>query len=156
VKTLREQIADHPIFVGMSPEHLDLLAAGASEAKFEAGTTLFREGQPAGQCFLIQSGRAALEAHEPANGTMAIETLVPGDVLGWSWLFPPFTWHFRASALEPTKALVLNGGHLLVVAEDDKSFGYEIMKRVAQVVIHRLQSTRRRLAAQQLEGALEG
>jgi CRP/FNR family cyclic AMP-dependent transcriptional regulator len=77
-------------------------------------------------------------------------------MLGWSWLFPPFAWHFRARALEPTNAIVLNGAHLLIAAERKRDFGYELMKRVAQVVIHRLQATRKQLLDQQIESALEG
>jgi hypothetical protein len=85
-----------------------------------------------------------------------VQILGPGDVLGWSWLFPPFTWHFRALALEPTNAIVLDGAHLLVTAERNRDFGYELMKRVAQVVIHRLQATRKQLVDRQLESALDG
>lgn len=87
----------------------------------------------------------ALEAHEPAAGTQPVQDLEAGDVLGWCWLFPPFVWHFRARALEPTSTIVLSGGHLLMAAERDPDFGYELIKRVAQVVIHRLQATRKRL-----------
>ena len=79
-----------------------------------------------------------------------------GDVLGWSWLFPPFSWNFQARAIEPTSAIVLSGAHLLVTAEGNHDFGYELMKRVAQVVIHRLQATRKQLLAIQVESALEG
>jgi CRP/FNR family cyclic AMP-dependent transcriptional regulator len=82
--------------------------------------------------------------------------LGPGDVLGWSWLFPPFVWHFQARAVEPTTLLVLNGAGLLVSAERDHDFGYELMKRVAQVVIRRLQATRKQLLEQQVQSALEG
>jgi CRP-like cAMP-binding protein len=156
MKTLKDLISDHPIFAGMNDKHLDIIASGAGKATFEPGQILIQEGEPAGQFFLIKSGRVSLEAHEPANGTAEIEILGPGDVLGWSWLFPPFTWHFRARALEPTETVVLNGGHVLVAAEEDKAFGYEIMKRVADVLIHRLQATRRRLGAQQIEEALHG
>ena len=139
-----------------SSDLLAVLAEGAKAAAFKAGDVLFREGEPANQFFLIQSGKIALETHEPANGTMLVQTLGAGDVLGWSWLFPPFVWHFQARAIEPASVIILSGAHLLATAERRHDFGYELMKRVAQVVIRRLQTTRKQLLALQVESALDG
>ena len=148
MKRLREVIAEHPFFRDMKPEHIDIAARGATEAKFKPGQMLFHEGDPANRFYLIQSGEIALEAHEPADGTVLIQELGPGEVLGWSWLFPPFVWHFQARTVAPTRAIVLSGGHLLAAAEGDHEFGYELMKRVAGVVIQRLQATRKELLAE--------
>jgi CRP/FNR family transcriptional regulator, cyclic AMP receptor protein len=156
MKTLTESITKHPFFNGMKPEHLTVFTKGAKSTAFKAGDVLFREGEPASQFYLIESGNIALEAHEPADGTVLVQTLGAGEVLGWSWLFPPFAWHFQARATEPTNVIILNGAHLLGTGERDQDFGYELMKRVAQVVIHRLQATRKELLAQQIESALDG
>lgn len=138
----------------MKPEHLKILSESASEARFEPGQVLFRQGEPADQFYLIECGKVVLEAHEPANGTVLVQTLGAGEVLGWSWLFPPFNWNLQARALEPTEAILLNGAHLLVASERDRDFGFELMKRIAQVVIHRLQATRQRLVTLSLESTL--
>jgi CRP-like cAMP-binding protein len=140
-----ESIFKHPFFRGMRPEHLRLLAQGARVRQFDVGELLLREGEPANQFYLIESGKIALEAHEPCNGTLLLQTLGAGDVLGWSWLFPPFTWHFQAKATEPANVIILDGAHLLSTSERDHEFGFELMKRVAQVVIQRLQISRKRL-----------
>lgn len=148
MKIAQEVIKEHRFFRGMKPEYLEMVASGSAEVKFEANEIVFREGQPAGQFYLIESGQVALEVHEANRGAIRVQTLGPGEVLGWSWMFPPFVWHFQARALEPTTAIALNGGRLLRKAEDDKAFGYDLMKRVAQVLIERLQATRRRVASQ--------
>jgi CRP-like cAMP-binding protein len=140
----------------MRPEHLAMLAEGAKVGQFKTGEMLFREGEPASKFYLIESGKILLEAHEPAGGTTLVQTLAAGDVLGWSWLFPPFVWHFQARAVAPSSVIILDGAHLLVSAEHDHDFGYELMKRVAQVVIRRLQATRKQLLASQIESALNG
>lgn len=145
MKTLREAIAGQSLFHGMRPEHLAVLAEGAEELEMEAGHMIFREGQPANRFYLIERGKIALEAHEPANGTRLVETLGAGEVLGWSWLFQPYSWRLQARVVEPAKLIALSGAHLLVKAEEDHDFGYELMKRVAQVVIRRLHATRRHL-----------
>ena len=156
MKTIHESIRKYSFFDGMRPEHLAVLAEGAKEAQFNAGDVLFREGEPANKFYLLESGKILLEAHELAGGTAPVKTLEAGDVLGWSWLFPPFRWHFQARAVEPSSVIVLSGANLLVSAERDHDFGYELMKRVAQVVIRRLQDTRKQLLQQQIESALEG
>jgi CRP-like cAMP-binding protein len=153
---LHETIRRFAFFDGMQPAHLAVLSAGAGEAEFKAGDVLFREGEPANRFYLIQSGKIALEAHDLAYGTVPIQTLGPGEVVGWSWLFPPFVWHLQARALAPTEVVILDGAHLLVTAERDRDFGFELMKRVAQVVIHRLQATRKQLLAAEVESALQG
>jgi CRP-like cAMP-binding protein len=140
----------------MKPAHLDIVVHGAGEAKFEAGAMLFREREPANRFFLIQKGKVLLEAHDPADGTVPVQELGVGDVIGWSWLLPPFAWHFQARVLEPTEVIVLDGAHLLVAAERDNKFGYELMKRIAQVVIGRVQATRKQLLAREVESVLKG
>jgi len=149
------QIVEHPFFKGMKPEHLALVLAGATCASIKAGQILFRQGEPASRFYLLQRGRVLLEARAPADGSAEIQTLDGGEVLGWSWLFAPFVWQFQARALEPGEAIVLDGAHLLVEAERDHEFGFELMKRVAQVVIHRLQATREQLLSTQLESTLK-
>lgn len=155
MKDLEQIITSHDLFLGLDPHHLAILASHAKEAEFKAGELLFRQGEPANQCYFILKGKVSLEAHEPADGTVPVQTLGPGDVLGWSWLFPPFVWNFQARAIEPTEVIALSGGHLLSSAERDREFGYELMKRVAQVVIKRLQSTRKQLLERQIVPALE-
>jgi CRP-like cAMP-binding protein len=156
IETLNEAITQHPFFHGMEPEHVAVLTEGARAIEFKAGDVLFREGEPANQFYLIESGQVAVEAHEPGQGTKVVQTLCAGDVFGWSWLFPPFAWHLQARAVDRTAVIVLNGAHLLVTAERNHDFGYELMKRVAQVVIHRLQATRKTLLAPPVESALAG
>jgi CRP/FNR family transcriptional regulator, cyclic AMP receptor protein len=156
MKTLDEAITKHAFFRGMKPEQLAVLTTGARAADFKAGDVLFREGEPANQFLLIESGQIALEMHEPAGETVIVQTLSAGEVLGWSWLFPPFSWHLQARVLEPTNVIVLSGAHLLINAESNHDFGYELMKRVAQVVISRLQATRKQLLAVQAESAMKG
>ena len=153
---LQQRITSHPFCRNLKPEHLAIVTESAREVKFKAGETLFREGEPASQFYLIENGRVTLEAHDPVDGTAPVQDLAGGQVLGWSWLFPPFTWHFQGRAVEATTAIAVNGGHLLAAAEGDPSFGYELMKRVAGMVIQRLQATRKRLLAAQLESAMEG
>lgn len=86
-----------------------------------------------------------LEAHTSGRGLAPIQTLGPGDVLGWSWLFPPYYWHFDARALEPTEAVFFHGTPLREECESDHDLGYELVKRMSAVMMRRRQATRRSL-----------
>lgn len=142
----------HPFLAGLEEGHRQAFLQGAREQTYEPGEVIFREGDPASTLYLIESGRVALESGATACPTL-IQTLGDGDVLGWSWLFPPFAWHFQARATEPTRVICCDGGHLLVQAEENPAFGYAVMRRFSQLVIQRLQATRRKLA--QAQAALQ-
>ena len=135
----------HPFLVGMEKEHVRMLLEGAKAQQFQPGEILFREGEPADSFFLIESGEIALESHCPGDGEIHIQTLHDGDTLGWSWLFAPFAWNFRARVLKPARVIRCDGGHLLVLTEEDEHFGNQLMKRIAHLAIQRLQATREQL-----------
>ena len=139
----------HPFLAGMDARHLQTLLHGAKEQQFDSGEIIFREGEPANTLYLIESGRVALETTSPGGGTTLIQTVGTGDLLGWSWLFPPFAWQFKARATQPTRAICCDGGHILVHAEEDPVFGYHVMRRISQLVIKRLQATRKQLVKKQ-------
>jgi len=145
VKAVESVIADHPFLRGLKPEHLRLLSDNAMRMRYEAGELIFREGDMANRFYLIEQGRVSLESHRRDEAPVAVEIIGPGDALGWSWLFPPYYWHFDARALEPTTTIFLYGTRLRERCEQDRDFGYEMMKRMTQVVIHRLQATRKQL-----------
>lgn len=141
-------IADHPFLRGLSPEHLEILADCAMQTQFEPNQMIFHEGEVANRFYLILEGKVALESSARDGGAVSIETIGPAEVLGWSWLFPPYYWHFDARAVEPTRAIFFYGTRLRERCEDDHDLGYELIKRTAQVLMQRLQATRRQLLEQ--------
>ena len=145
MRTIDTLIHDVPIFHGMSQEALELLAGCATNVRFADGEVLFREGDDADVFYVIRHGRVALDMYVPARGPVTIETLDPGEVIGWSWLFPPYRWHFDAKALGLVRATVFNAECLREKCTQDTAFGYDLMSRFAQVAIERLQWTRLRL-----------
>ena len=138
-------LTDFPLLSGMSSAQLALVEASAKEVSFTAGERVFAEGQPANGCWLVLCGCVAVDATIPGRGQVVVQTLSAGDVLGWSWLTPPYRWHFGARAIEPTTAILLATGQLQTLAEQDPSFGYALATRLLVVVLDRLQATRARL-----------
>jgi CRP-like cAMP-binding protein len=145
MRRLETVLAEVPLFEGMDAERLELLAGCASNVHFEPGEVLFREGDEANAFYVIRGGTVALETFVPARGGMTIETIDAGEVVGWSWLFPPYRWHFDARALVHVRATALDGACLRGKCDDDPALGYDLMRRFAQVMIERLQWTRLRL-----------
>jgi CRP-like cAMP-binding protein len=145
VHALDEIIASSPVFAGMAHDDLTLIAGCARNVGFEAGELLVREGQPAADFYLVRKGRVALAVHTPERGGLVVDSADPGEVVGWSWLFPPYRWHFDARAAEEVRAISFDGECLRGKCDLDPRLGYELMQRFAQVMIDRLQNTQLRL-----------
>src|SRR6266705_6786276 len=143
-KELDAQVATHPFLIGMSVQHIRLLADCAMRSHFEAGQVIFREGESANRFYLIEHGKVALES-STLGDPIKIEEIGDGDLLGWSWLFPPYAWHFTARALERTMAIFFYGTVLREYSEKDHSLGFELFKRMSAVMLRRLQAARQKL-----------
>ena len=145
METLEGIVAEHPFFKDLAAEHVRLITGCASNVRFEAGRFIFREGAEAQEFYLIRQGHVGLEMFAPERGHITVETLGEGDILGWSWLIPPYTWHFDARALELTRAIALDGKCLRKKCEEDHDLGYELMRRFLGVLTLRLEATRLQL-----------
>jgi len=141
-RNLEALLRQHTFFKGMPEAWIDTMAGCASEASFVAGRMLCRQRQPADKFFLIRSGRVAVEVALPDRDPLMIQTVEPGDVLGWSWLFPPYEWNFDARAVTDVDAIAMDGRCLRGKCEADPALGYDLMKRLSAMVIARLQATR--------------
>jgi CRP/FNR family cyclic AMP-dependent transcriptional regulator len=145
MENLERMLTEHPFFKGLNKRCLQLLVGCASNVRFDAGQVIFREGEEADLFFLIRHGKVAVETFAPNRGAVIIQTLGEGDLLGWSWLIEPYRWRFEARAVELTRAIALDGACLRGKCEEDHELGYELMRRVAHVIEHRLQATRLQL-----------
>jgi CRP/FNR family transcriptional regulator, cyclic AMP receptor protein len=145
MRALDELIADSPVFAGLGPAQLELIAGCARNEHVGADTLLFREGAAADRFFLIRSGAVAMEIAAPAGGALVIETLHDGDVAGWSWLFPPYRWHFDGRTTMPTSLIAFDGSCLRGKCDADHELGYQLMQRFAASLVERLQATRLQL-----------
>jgi len=138
-----EAILRHHAFLGGLDEAACSLVHGcAKHVTFEAGAYLFREGEPADELYLIRHGRVALEVSVPERGTLTFQTLGPDEVVGVSWLVPPYRWAYDAKALELVRAVAVDALCIRDACERDHDFGYALMKRFVPVLIERLQATR--------------
>jgi CRP-like cAMP-binding protein len=138
---LERIVREHPFFAGMKEEYTNLLAGCAKNARFEAGQYLFHEGDTADQFYLLRSGRVALQISAPEKA-LTIQTVGESEIVGASWLVPPYRWGLDAKALELTRAIAMDAACLRGKSEDDHSLGYELMKRFMPILIQRLQASR--------------
>jgi len=145
MEKLNRILEDHPFLKGLDNKYIQLVAGCASNLKFEEGEFLFREGEEANWFFIIRQGKVALETFASERGSLMIDTLNEGEVLGWSWLIPPHFWHFDARAVEQTRVIALDGKCLRGKCETDHTLGFELLKRFASIIEQRLEATRLQL-----------
>ena len=143
---LEAQVAAHPFFIGMSAHYIRLLSDCALATRFEKDQVIFHAGETANRFYLIESGKVVLEsAADAGSAPVIIDTIAAGDLLGWSWIFPPFIWHFTARAVQPTSSIFFYGTILREYCEKDPKLGYELFKRMSEVMMRRLQRARTEL-----------
>lgn len=145
VRDIAALLADHPFFAGLDEDVLALLVGCAENAHFRAGEVLFRSGTPADRFFVVRTGRVALEVVAPGRVPLVVETADAGEVVGWSWLVPPYQWFCDGRAVEETSVVALDGACLRAKCATDPSLGFQLLSRVTLVMYERLQATRLRL-----------
>ena len=145
MENLERIIAEHPFFEGLDSEFTKLMVSCASNVRFKAGTYILKEGDPANTFYLIREGKVAVEVFAPQRQPIIVATLSVGELLGWSWLLPPFQWKFHARAIDGVRAIALDGKCLRTKCEENHDLGYAVLKRFAQIMEHRLEATRLQL-----------
>ncbi len=144
MKHIRDFLVEAPFFKGMTDAHLDLLAGCGRLARFKAGDLLATEGAGADSFYLIREGEVAIESHIP-GGALTVSKVECQGLVGFSWLFPPYRSQFDARAVTDVAAVQLDGACLRRKAAEDHEVGYELMRRFAEIMLHRMQATRRQM-----------
>ena len=134
-------LQEYPFFSGLSEAHLKLITANARDVELPEGHCIFREGDPANEFYVIHQGLVSVELVIANRGLSTLQTVDKGEVLGWSWISPPYRWHFTARTLRPTHALVLDAHWLRAQCEEDHDLGYEMLKRLVNMIAARLDAT---------------
>ena len=147
IEPMATRVALHPFLAGMNRSQLNLLTDCAMVVHFNPGQLIFNEGELANRFYLIETGKVDLESSARPGRPVIIDKVGAGDLLGWSWMFPPYVWHFTARAAEPTNAIFFYGTILREYCEHDHSLGYELFKRMSAVMIKRLQAAREKMLA---------
>ena len=139
------ELADHPFLRGMADGHLAVLSRVCWVAPVRQGHLLFAEGDTAHRFWLIRTGHVSLDLHAPGDRQLIVETLGQGDLLGLSWLVPPYQWQFSATAVHDTMTFEFNADAVREACGSDPGLGYQLLQRVMSAASSRLQATRIRM-----------
>jgi CRP-like cAMP-binding protein len=145
MRQIEDLVREVPAFEGLAAEHQALIAGCGQNKVFAAGEQLMREGDAADVFYVIRTGAVAMEIFAPQRGAITVETIGPGELLGWSWLVPPYRVHLDARAMDETHAIAFDAACLRGKCDQDPALGYELMKRFVPVIVERLAATRVRL-----------
>lgn len=138
-------LKDNSIFSALDPGEIEFLASAATAEHMEPGHVVFRHGERARDFFLILSGEVAIEIPAIEGPTLFLQHLKPGQVLGWSWLIPPYQWSFMARTEQPVDVIRFDGATVLERCESDAEFGYHILRAFSAMMSERLGQARRRI-----------
>lgn len=144
-ESLVNSLMQYQFFAGLAPETVEFLAANATVTNLEKEAILFEHGQTADRFYLIRAGRITVGVPAIEGPSLEVQTLGAGEVLGWSWLIPPYRWNFRGRIIEATEVVEFDGKPILERCERDPAFGYPLMKRFAALMSERLEAARRKM-----------
>jgi CRP/FNR family transcriptional regulator, cyclic AMP receptor protein len=139
---LERIVMAHPFFAGLEAELGQLVSGCARNLRFNRDQYLFHEGDAANEFYLIRHGAVALEILPPGQSSVVFATEGEGELVGTSWLIPPYRWRFDARAVELTHAIGIDARCLRDKCEADHHLGYEMMKRFLPVIVKRLDEAR--------------
>lgn len=142
METMDQILGKHPFFEDFPPDLRKIVSGCARNCRFDANEYLMREGAPADRFFLIRHGKVSLEITAPGRPPIIVTTLHEGEVVGASWLAPPYRVMFDSRAMDLTRAVSIDAKCLRGKCEADHSLGYEMMKRFLPLLAQRLQATR--------------
>ena len=145
METLAILLAENPLFKGLDPQFLTALTECASNATFEPGHMIFRQGEVADRFYVLRERTASLEWFRLEPGSIPLQTMQGGDILGWSWLVPPHKWRFDARCVTRVRAFALDAACLRDILQKDPRLGYALLERFAMLLEQRLQATRLQL-----------
>ena len=145
IEGLERIVREHAFFAGLDDGFCKLVCGCAKNVRFEAASFILREGDSADEFYLIREGRVALEIHAPGKHEIVFQTVGPGEIIGVSWLVPPYRWSYDARAIEPVRAISLDARCLRGKCDADHDLGYEMMTRFVPILVQRLQATRLQL-----------
>lgn len=142
MKSIFELLKEHPFFYGVNEAYLNLIAGCGRNVVFSPDSYIARENDQADTFYLIKKGKVGIETFIPQKKPLILQTLNEGDILGWSWLFPPYKWTFDIRSIDEVHAIALNGKCLRDKCEEDPRLGYDLMKRFASIMTGRLRTAR--------------
>lgn len=145
MKEILDLLKEHPFFDGLKPKNLELVVGCSRNVHFKPGDVIFRRGEPADRFYVLREGKVAVEIHSPDQQELVIQTIGKGEILGFSWLFPPYRWTFDARALQTVRATAVEGECLRNKCEEDYELGYRFTTKFAQIAVKRLHATQLQL-----------
>jgi CRP-like cAMP-binding protein len=143
-----EYLAAHEFFAGLNQDFIDILSEFGIEKHIKAGEALFQQGKVADKFYLLRNGKVSVQVPALVGPPLELQVLGENQILGWSWLIPPYRWNFQARAVEDTDLIEFDGSAILARCEKDTDFGYELFKRFTGLMSARLEAARLKMMDQ--------
>ena len=147
-QSIEDYLSEHAFFSGLDDSFVKFLSNSAAELQIKKGEVLFKQGTHADKFYLLRNGQVSVQVPALMGPSLEIQSLGEDQILGWSWLIPPYKWNFNARAVEDSELLEFDGAVILARCEEDPKFGYELFKRFAALMSERLDAARQKIMDQ--------
>lgn len=153
--TRKQVLRECQVFSALSDAELEKVASSVVEKEYEAGTTLFQQGDSATELLVIEEGKVALQMTLPKeqgqmSKRLSVDVVSKNEVVGWSAIVEPHVYTLTAVCLQKTKVLSISSIKLRGLLRDNPKMGFEVIQGLIKVVASRLDETRHVLASERL------
>ncbi len=151
----KQVLKECEVFSTLSDAELEKVSGSILEKEYEAGTTIFQEGDNAEELLILQEGKVAVQMTLPKaqlemSRRITVDVVTRNEVVGWSAIVEPYMYTFTAVCLQKVRALSISGTKLRWLLRDNPEIGYEVLKGLIKVVASRLDDTRHVLVSERL------
>ena len=147
-QSIEDYLSTHTFFSGLDDSFVKFLSNSATGLQIKKGEVLFKQGTHADKFYLLRNGQVSVQVPALMGPSLEIQNLGEDQILGWSWLIPPYRWNFMARAVEDSELLEFDGSAILARCEEDPRFGYELFKRFTALMSSRLDAARQKMMDQ--------
>lgn len=142
MKKIVDILCEHSFFQELSKEHLEFIAGCGKNVVFKEKQVIAAPGDAADEFYLICHGQVAIIQESPQHKPFIYQTLGDHEILGLSWLIPPYRWTVLAQTTQPTTAIALNGACIREKCEKDPTLGFKLMRHLVQILVANEHATR--------------
>jgi CRP-like cAMP-binding protein len=138
-------LKEHPVFQRLSEVYLHQIAEHMRVIRLDAGVTLFQEDESAQHFYIVMEGTVDLYSDLDGDNEQWVQMIDVGEVIGWSWLVPPYRWAFSAKTRDGALLMEFDADAIRELCDRDPAFGYGTMKQICTLMLGRLHTVRNQM-----------
>ena len=128
-------LAKLPIYQGLSPRDLEVLASVTRRREYTRGGTIFREGDPSDRLLVVLDGLVKITKTTPSGRDVILHVLAPGDPIGAVAAYDEVPYPGSAAAIDDVACAQIRTAELFQLLERHPSLVRGLLKSLTRRLV---------------------